>query len=197
MKGSHNSCTYLPCKKWWMYLINWTAKCQSKSLSGQFLEGVRYFDIRVKYNKNEGNPWTVAHGLIEYKADINNDVLEVLNYLAAYTNEKVYVRFLLEYNKIPDDFATKILRLDEYLNWARGEYHHLTFHTLITKWNEFAVTTWDKMEVHHAYSSILGWKRFLWIPYWYARFHNKKIREDNRELLESEDKVLLMDFVNV
>lgn len=196
MKGSHNSCTYLPCKKWWMYLVNWAVKCQSKSLSGQFLEGVRYFDIRVRYNKNEENPWTIAHGLVEYKADINKDILEVLECLAAYTNERVYVRFLLEYNKVPDDFATKIIRFEEYLDWARGTYHHLTFHTLITKWNEYSVTTWSEMEMRHAYSSILGWKRFLWIPYWYAVLHNRKIRESNKDLLESKDKVLLMDFIN-
>lgn len=180
-----------------MYFINWTAKCQSKSLSEQFLKGVRYFDIRVKYDKKAENCWVLSHGLIEYKADISEDVLAVLDNLAAYTGEKVYVRFLLEYNEIPDDFATKIYRLKSYLGWARGQYHHLTFHTMLTKWNEWCVINWTTMDVCHAYSSILGWKRFLWIPYWYAKLHNKKIREERKELLESKDKVVLMDYVNV
>lgn len=197
MLGSHNSCTYLPCKKWWMYLINWTSKCQSESLSEQFLKGVRYFDIRVKYDRKAESHWIISHGLVEYKADINDDVLNVLNNLAAYTKENVYVRFLLEYNKIPDDFATKVYSLKSYLGWARGEYPSLTFHVMMTKWNEWEAIKWKDIDVHHAYSSILGWKRFLWVPYWYARFHNKKTRKERKELLESTDKVLLMDYINV
>ena len=193
MLGSHNSCTYLPCKKWWMYLISWTAKCQSKSLTTQFIEGVRYFDIRVKY---ENNSWVLAHGLIEYKTDIN-EIISHLNDLAAYTGERVYVRFLLEYNKIPDDFATKIIKLQEYVKWARSSYHCLTYHCVMLKWNEHVTDKFIDLEVKHTYSSILGWKRFFWIPYWYAKFHNKKFREDNKEILESKDRVLLMDFVNI
>lgn len=196
MLGSHNSCTYLPCRKWWMYLINWAVKCQSKSLSEQFLQGVRYFDIRLKYDKRDENKWIISHGIVEYKADIN-DILNTLNNLAAYTGERVYVRFLLEYNEIPDDFATKILNLQSYVGWARGTYSHLTFHCIMLKWNEYTTNNYIDVGIHHFYSSTLGWKRLLWIPYLYAKLHNRKFKKENKELLESKDQVMMLDFINV
>ena len=78
MLGSHNSLTYLPCRKWWMYLINWAAKCQSKTLSEQFHNGAKYFDFRVRFK--DGKP-VIAHGLIEYKGNIDHMVAN-LNYFA-------------------------------------------------------------------------------------------------------------------
>lgn len=195
MLGSHNSLTYLPCRKWWMYLINWAAKCQNKSLIEQYIQGVRYFDIRIKCDKNIGK-FILAHGIVEYKGDIDNDVLLVLNDLAAFTKENIYIRFVLEYNKSPNDCATKIISFTDYVTHAKEKYTNLIFHTAMNKWSEFSIITWYTMNIHHAYSSILGWKRFLWIPYWYAKFHNKRNKEVYSDIItDKNDRVLLLDFV--
>lgn len=196
MLGSHNSCTYLPCKHWWMYLINWAAKCQSKTLSEQFHAGVRYFDIRVKWNEKD-RTWVIAHGLIEYKGNIGR-ILETLNAFANFYNEKIYVRFLLEYNNMPDDEATKILKLKNYVKWSRGYYSNLHYHLIETKWDEKVIDEYTKgIILTHKYSSILGKKRFLWIPYWYAKLHNKKTKEVYKNVLvdSNRNNVLMLDFV--
>lgn len=195
MLGSHNSLTYLPCRKWWMYLINWAAKCQSKTLSEQFHDGVRYFDIRLKWDSRK-ETWIIAHGLIEYKGNIKR-VLETLNSLADYYNEKLYVRFLLEYNKRPDDEATKIIKLRNFVRYARGEYSNIMYHLIETKWDEKVIETYsNNIILIHSYSSILGWKRFLWIPYWYAKIHNKESRKNCKSTLEDKvNRVLMLDFV--
>ena len=185
MLGSHNSLTYLPCRKWWMYVINLTAKCQSKTLSEQFHDGVRYFDIRLKWDSRKES-WVIAHGLIEYKGNIRR-VLETLNYLAEFYNEKLYVRFLLEYNKRPNDFV----------RYARGEYSNIKYHLIETKWDEKVIERYsNNIILIHYYSSVLGWKRFFLIPYLYAKLHNKENRKTFKVSLEDKDnKVLMLDFV--
>lgn len=195
MLGSHNSLSYLPCRKWWMYLINWAAKCQSKTLSEQFHSGVRYFDIRLKWNE-KGRNFVIAHGIIEYKGSIDR-IVEVLNSLAKFYNEKVYVRFLLEYNKMPDDEACKILYFKQNVNYWRGHYPNLTYHLIETKWDEKVIEGYTSgIVLSHHYSSVLGWKRFLWIPYWYAKLHNKKVKENYIGAINDNNKlVIMLDFI--
>ena len=197
MLGSHNSLTYLPCRKWWMYLINWAAKCQSKTLNEQFHNGAKYFDFRIRFK--DGKP-VIAHGLIEYKGNIDYMVAN-LNYFAEYFKETIYLRFVLEYNKIPEDFASQIASLVNLVRYYRGKYPNITYTYIMSKWNEQKVATYyskdtDTPTLIHKYSSVLKEKRFLWIPYWYARLHNKKNRKAFKHILEDEDsKVLMLDFV--
>ena len=195
MLGSHNSLTYLPCRKWWMYLINWAAKCQSKTLSTQFHDGAKYFDFRVRFK--DGKP-VIAHGLIEYKGNIDHKVAN-LNYLAEYFRETIYLRFVLEYNKIPEDFASQMASLVDLVRYYRGKYPNITYTYIMSKWNERLVASYykeDTPNLIHKYSSVLKEKRFLWIPYWYAKLHNRKTRKTFKHVLEDEDsKVLMLDFV--
>lgn len=197
MLGSHNSLTYLPCRKWWMYLINWAAKCQSKTLNEQFHNGAKYFDFRIRFK--DGKP-VIAHGLIEYKGNIDYMVAN-LNYFAEYFKETIYLRFVLEYNKIPEDFASQIASLVNLVRYYRGKYPNITYTYVMSKWNEQKVATYyskdtDTPTLIHKYSSVLKEKRFLWIPYWYAKLHNKKNRKAFKHVLEDEDsKVLMLDFV--
>ena len=197
MLGSHNSLTYLPCRKWWMYLINWAAKCQSKTLNEQFHNGAKYFDFRIRFK--DGKP-VIAHGLIEYKGNIDYMVAN-LNYFAEYFKETIYLRFVLEYNKIPEDFASQIASLVNLVRYYRGKYPNITYTYVMSKWNEQKVATYyskdtDTLTLIHKYSSVLKEKRFLWIPYWYAKLHNKKNRKAFKHVLEDEDsKVLMLDFV--
>lgn len=197
MLGSHNSLTYLPCRKWWMYLINWAAKCQSKTLNTQFHDGAKYFDFRIRFK--DGKP-VIAHGLIEYKGNIDYMVAN-LNYFAEYFKETIYLRFVLEYNKIPEDFASQIASLVNLVRYYREKYPNITYTYIMSKWNEQKVATYyskdtDTPTLIHKYSSVLKEKRFLWIPYWYAKLHNKKNRKAFKHVLEDKDnKVLMLDFV--
>ena len=196
MLGSHNSLTYLPCRKWWMYLINWAAKCQSKTLNTQFHDGAKYFDFRVRFK--DGKP-VIAHGLIEYKGNIDYMVAN-LNYLAEYFSETIYLRFVLEYNKIPEDFASQIASLVDLVRYYRGKYPNITYTYIMSKWNEQKVATYyskdtDTPTLIHKYSSVLKEKRFLWIPYWYAKLHNKTFLHKYTKEVSSDSDVLMLDFV--
>mgnify|MGYP000366457790 CR=1 FL=1 len=196
MLGSHNSLTYLPCRKWWMYLINWAAKCQSKTLNTQFHDGAKYFDFRVRFK--DGKP-VIAHGLIEYKGNIDYMVAN-LNYFAEYFKETIYLRFVLEYNKIPEDFASQIASLVDLVRYYRGKYPNITYTYIMSKWNEQKVATYyskdtDTPTLIHKYSSVLKEKRFLWIPYWYAKLHNKTFLHKYTKEVSSDSDVLMLDFV--
>ena len=196
MLGSHNSLTYLPCRKWWMYLINWAAKCQSKTLNTQFHDGAKYFDFRVRFK--DGKP-VIAHGLIEYKGNIYNMVAN-LNYFAEYFGETIYLRFVLEYNKIPEDFASQMASLADLVRYYRGKYPNITYTYVMSKWNEQKVATYyskdtDTPTLIHKYSSVLKEKRFLWIPYWYAKLHNKTFLHKYTKEVSSDSDVLMLDFV--
>ena len=196
MLGSHNSLTYLPCRKWWMYLINWAAKCQSKTLNTQFHDGAKYFDFRVRFK--DGKP-VIAHGLIEYKGNIDHMVAN-LNYFVEYFGETIYLRFVLEYNKIPEDFASQMASLVDLVRYYRGKYPNITYTYIMSKWNEQKVATYyskdtDTPTLIHKYSSVLKEKRFLWIPYWYAKLHNKTFLHKYTKEVSSDSDVLMLDFV--
>ena len=196
MLGSHNSLTSLPCRKWWMYLINWAAKCQSKTLNTQFHDGAKYFDFRVRFK--DGKP-VIAHGLIEYKGNIDYMVAN-LNHLAEYFRETIYLRFVLEYNKIPEDFASQMASLVDLVRYYRGKYPNITYTYIMSKWNEQKVATYyskdtDTPTLIHKYSSVLKEKRFLWVPYWYAKLHNKTFLHKYTKEVSSDSDVLMLDFV--
>ena len=88
--GSHNSMTYLPPKKWYMYPFKFVAKCQSSTIEEQYEKySIRMFDIRISFDKETGKP-EFRHGLISYKGNVDK-VFEYLN-----SKGKVYVRLILE-----------------------------------------------------------------------------------------------------
>lgn len=196
MLGSHNSLSYLPCRKWWMYLINFAAKCQSKTLAEQYHAGVTYFDFRVRFDKNN-NP-VIAHGLVEYKGDIEHYVATLNQLVKHFSKEPVYVRFVLEFNKEPEDLVRQKNLLNALVSKFRGEYPYLTYDYTMTKWNEKDLIRYNPKMIYliHKYSSTLGWKRFLWIPYLYARLHNKKNKKKLPTLLEDKEHyVVMLDFI--
>lgn len=194
MLGSHNSLSYLPCKRWWMYLINWAAKCQSKTLSEQYYNGVRYFDIRVRFDKNKMP--VIAHGLVEYKGSAENYV-SILNEYVRHYGDNVYVRFVLEFNKEPKDWFEQTELLNKFIDTLKDEYTNIIYDYSMAKWNEEDIVRYNHlMYLFHKYSSTLGWKRFLWIPYVYAKLHNKESRKACKNILEDKDnRVLMLDFV--
>lgn len=195
MLGSHNSLSYLSCRKWWMYLINWAAKCQSKTLIEQYHSGVRYFDIRVRFDDN-GRP-VIAHGLVEYKGVAENYVC-ILNEIAKHYKEHIHVRYILEFNKEPKDCNRQKLLLLEFVQNLINYYPNITCDYLMSKWNERVITRYNLANfiLVHKYSSVLGYKRFLWIPYCYAKLHNKDSIKTYLGVLEDKDnRVLMLDFV--
>lgn len=96
-----------------------TARCQRETIYRQYQRGVRFFDLRVRFDKNR-QP-IICHGLIEYEGGRNSiyAVLMLLNHKA-----DCYVRVVLETTK-PDDFQIECFR-----NWClllSLEYRNIKF----------------------------------------------------------------------
>ena len=120
--GTHNSLSYLKPKQWWLRPFNWVARCQSLTIKQQWDGGVRYFDIRVKFDKN--GLAKSGHGLMSYNILIS-DVLYLIDYYAFENNEQAVVRLFHENNKRhPNDYSLMFHRL---CKWAVDRFPHVYF----------------------------------------------------------------------
>lgn len=185
--GSHNTMTYLPPKKWYVYPFRWIAQCQSKDLKYQFELGVRYFDIRVRYTK-EGTP-EFAHGLMTYKGD----VIALLKELNGY-GEEVQVRLLLELSKEPKDlaFQEECFR-KSCKNWVK-RFKNLKFHCGRRKYDWEVVYHFKNTEpeLDQKVSSMQGSKLDNVFPLLYAFANNEEAIEKG-----TKKKYMLLDFLHI
>ena len=71
------------------------------------------------------------------------------------------------------------------------------YHLIETKWDEKVIETYsNNIILIDFYPNFLELKRFFWIPYWYAKFHNKENRKTFKNSLEDKvNRVLMLDFV--
>ena len=113
-KGSHNSLTYLPPKHWYLKPFNFMAKCQSVNYEKQYQLGSRIFDIRIRYDNNLNIVF--AHGSMEYKSFTEKDLYDMLTYLnsKSTTDDRIWVRFLLERNSELKDKNKQTLEQDKF-----------------------------------------------------------------------------------
>ena len=75
--GTHNSMTYLK-PTGLVQILAWnTGKCQNLSLEEQYEFGVRFFDLRIRFDE-EATPY-FAHGLLEFHEKAVTDVLAFLD----------------------------------------------------------------------------------------------------------------------
>ncbi len=112
MIGAHNTMSYLPPKRWWMWPLLVFARCQRKSLAEQIEAGVRVFDLRV-YRDN--GHWCFAHGLVKFKGATLNTTLDVIP-------SGSVVRVILE--RCHGDDAIKFRDL---CVWLDSHFDNLTF----------------------------------------------------------------------
>lgn len=182
--ASHDTMTYLPPKKWYLYPFRFMARCQSKSIYEQYEDyGIRFFDLRVAFTKDAEPEF--RHGLIAYKANVD----EVLNYL----NEKGDVTARIIYEKGDNDFL-----FTDYCKFIEREYPNIKFCEGRKKkgWNVLydfknEVSYEDKYSSNN-YKGTTGTILDDWFPWIYARFNNK------RNIKKGTDKEYLMiDFVHI
>lgn len=191
MLGSHNSLTGYPCP-WYLRPFNVFSKCQSKTIEGQFESGVRFFDIRIKM-KPDGR-YCFAHGLMKYKCRSLTHIIDTLHDCATDRKTDVFYRVLLEYGREPERYGEIRRCLTDLL--AYRPFSNVRFCGAYAKWNcEETVRPDAEVPITHKYSSCIGWKRFIHcVPCLYAKRHNKEFKEQYKDILDSDDKVLLLDF---
>lgn len=187
--GSHNSWSYLRPKKWWMKIIAFTARCQSKTIREQYELGVRCFDLRIRFDKY-GNT-LFAHGIVEYDVDpdsVHKDLMWIDN------KGDCMVRVLHEARTEKQYNSCNISIFQDVCRGLKRKFANTKFWCgrNLYNWHEdydfgFYPTYEEK------YASVCSPKLIDdWWPWWFAKFHNKQILKDG-----SKADVLLMDFVDI
>lgn len=183
--GSHDSMTYLPPKKWYMYPFKFMAQCQSKSIQEQYEKyGIKYFDLRVKID-DDAQP-EFAHGMISYKGNVWG-ILDYLNGLG----EEIWVRLILETSK-EDEHQEKWFYA--FCQAIEEKYTNLKFHNGRRKFDWKKVYNFQNEEpVLDQKISSMTWKIWDdWCPYIYARLMNHK------NIQKGTDKdYLVLDFLHI
>ena len=178
--GSHNSWTYLTPKKWWMRLLAFTARCQSKTIGEQYFDyNVRCFDLRIRFDKY-GNP-VLAHGIIEY--DINCLNLDNLNKL-----DNCIIRVIHEARN-KEQYKPNLFK--KYCENLEVSYPRIKFFCGRNMYNwEVIYNFKNDYTVKEYYSSVCKPQLIDdWWPWLFARINNKNISK------RIEEDILLVDYV--
>lgn len=186
--ASHNSLTYLPCKKWYMIPFNFVAKCQRVSLERQYVKyGIRMFDFRVAFNK-ASVPY-ICHGLMDYKGDI----YDFLEYLNKHKDTRVRIILEKENNKNSEELFVKFCKALE------QSYPNIRFFGGIKKkgWKQLYKFKYnpkydDKYASNNTANKTTGIIIDDLYPYIYARLNNEK------NIKKGTDKSwLFIDFIDI
>lgn len=93
MIGSHNTMTYLKPKYWIFRLFTSFWRCQKLTIDEQLDSNVKFFDLRVIWNKKKYS-WEFAHGLVNLKfEDTHQSVSYFINKII---NSGAFFRIILE-----------------------------------------------------------------------------------------------------
>ena len=185
MLGSHNSLSYLPIQGWRKVLKPW-AKCQSLTLEEQYEKGVRYFDLRVR--KDKYGLWWYCHNNAIFVPVIEHK--EVVDFL---TDKQVKVRVILDVRKKPkdaEDYKT------EFLSLITEFFHNKVYvdsAIVYWEWHEYLIRSVKQYEYHVSVSA--PWYKYIFGTKWFAKLYNKKYFDGNKEILESKDEVILLDYI--
>lgn len=195
--GAHNANTCLEPRKWWMKLINFTSKCQKLSIDEQIEHGVRYFDFRIRYDKESGL-FLNCHGLVEYTDSVNQVVLLLSIFACINKTETIYIRFVYDdtfNNNIDDSDLTDlfinqiypILRNNKYIIWE-----------LIKK------SSWKHIDSNHRPQPAIvdcfkNYRGYKWIPC--PQRYISKHKEHYQKIIDNtnigNDTVFLCDRVDL
>ena len=186
--GSHNSMSYLTPLKWYMRPFAFIARCQSKDIKYQYEQGIRLFDIRISFEKDQ---FVFAHGLMKYKGDIGS-VFRYLNGVST-LKDQIYIRIIFEDTSIPKDILDQKTQLFYQLcDLLLIRYKNLKFFEGRRKsdWKIIYNFNYKGPTIDQKVSSMTGSKLDDWFPWLYAFFNNKKNIEKG-----TNKHYMLLDFV--
>lgn len=184
---SHNSWTFTTPKKWWMKVINFTAKCQSKTIKEQFDSGIRAFDLRIRFDKNK--QLQVVHGYIVY--DISNkELFKDLQYIN--DNGSAVVRILHDVRNYNQYKTSPVEEFAKYCQYYETMFPNITFfggNNLFNNNIDYNFKIWFSIEGKYG-SAIKPTWLYGWYPRLYAWFNNRF------NINEGTDKdYLMLDFI--
>lgn len=177
-----------------MKLIAFTARCQRYSIYPQLAQGVRCFDLRVRFSKT--GSMMLVHGPVEYvvsKGFYRYDFwqnLDDFNKLGC-----VYVRVILDVRHKRnltelqrDCFVTFCKDLEEM-------YHNISFWggQVLCDWHNPVYYFKSNPTCEERYGSVTKPKWLWgWWPWLYASRHNHENREKG-----TDKEILLIDYIDI
>lgn len=187
--GTHNSMTYLPLKKWYMYVYNFVAKCQSKTIEEQYEKyGIRAFDLRISFD-NKGIP-EFRHGLVRYKGSVE----KVLKYLNSKGDTKVRIVYEDPADKgILKDTNTELFKRACLLYILK--YKKIKFYAGFRKSDRLQIINFKyKPSLVEKVASVQTSTKLddLW-PWLYAKRHNKEPLSDS----DKDKDIVALDFIEI
>ena len=192
MIGSHNTFSYLPTKN----IFKRWGRCQEVNYIEQYNLGARCFDVRVKFDTEK----KVRFGELERVQIVHNNITyqggwSELNRFFAFVADDCWVRLILDIRKKPKDAEKQQELFVRLIDYARN--------TLGIKIAE-AIVYWDwsyevspKLKITENHASVTGNVGIFKTPKMYAEKNNDLILSKNKEIVDSENEVLLIDFVNL
>lgn len=184
MLGSHNTFSYLSSnnilKKW--------GKCQEVNFVKQYECGARCFDIRVRFDKNDRIQ--IIHNNILYKKG-ESELNKFLDFAA---DKDIYIRLLLDIRSKPKDADRQVELFKELIDSIQNKLA-LNVIEAIVFWDWSFIIS--KMPVYEKHASVTNNIGIFKTPKKYAEKNNSSIREEYKDIIDSNNKVLLIDFVNL
>lgn len=187
MLGSHNSISYLPIKGWKKILKPWI-KCQDLTIEEQYNQGVRYFDLRVRKVPMEG--WWYCHNSAVFVPVMEHK--EILEFLI---EKKCHIRIILDVRKKPKDAEDYITDFLELVTWLRKNGLNVDSVKVMWEWKEYCDPEILQYEYHSSVSA--PWYKYILGTKWFAKKENKTYKEWNSRLLEMDDIVLMIDYIEL
>lgn len=195
--GAHNANTYLKPRKWWMRLINFTSKCQKLSINEQIEHGVRYFDFRIRYDKELGL-FLNCHGLVEYIGSINYYVLLLSVFADVNVTETIYIRFVYDdtFNNNIDDFDLTDLFIKQ--------IYPIFKHNDNIIWQLIKKSSWKRIDSDNSPQPTIvdcfkNYRGYKWIPF--PQRYISKHKEHYQEIIDNtkvgNDTIFLCDRVDL
>lgn len=189
MLGSHNTFSYLPTNN----LLRKWGRCQEVSYIEQYNQGVRCYDVRVKFSKKGDfeESLTLVHNNIKYKGGW--DTLKKFFFFAE--SMKCSVRLILDVRKKPKDYERQI-----------GLFYNLVYYaqTILSIKVVEAIVYWDwsyiiepTVRIVEKHASVDNSVDLFRTPKKYSKKHNAQIVEEYSGIVNDDSAILLMDFVNI
>lgn len=207
MIATHNSMSYLPFESFWYALKGKRYRCQNKTIDEQIEDGVKYFDIRIKRDKelstSTNDIWKFAHSgaNFEYPVEYDNDgktirelsLYQVLNkiekancfFRLVYegSNKGDETRFRLEVRTIMRVFPKALDQVVIKNGWQELRKSRFKFvdRSYVPIYSDKNASWWTRFK--HKFADIKDW----------AFDHNEPLTQDE---IKDEKVVYFYDFYN-
>lgn len=185
MLGSHNSLSYLPTKGWRKILTPWV-RCQSLTIEEQYEKGVRYFDLRVKIVDGKG--WCFCHNNAIFSTVMEHK--EIIDFLS---EKKANVRIMLDVRKTPDESEGYKNTFFDFVDWMKENGVKVDSVIVYWEWKGYGTNSIKQHEYHTSVSA--PWYKYILGTKWFAKHYNKKYLEENKDIVNGDNDVALIDYI--